>query len=1067
MPIGLSLVRFSPGSALSRRGVLLRYSPDQPRDELGRWTDEGGGDGGDGAGAVAAAATQLGDKHGQEKGSGAGSGAGGPGGARSPDEAQGRATAAAAGYAKLKDLPDKPLKVGDRYLVPGPFGRAKIAAAKYMRDAGLPYDPPAQYLKVDKERAARIATAFDQMKHDPDSPAVQASYEALANETVAQWHAIKDTGLKVEWIKEGQPDPYAASPRLAAMDVIDNNHWWGFPTDAGFGSGKEAEAARHNNPMLKMTDEVVDGRRLMVNDVFRIVHDYFGHFKDGNGFRADGEENAWRSHSAMYSELARGAMTSETRGQNSWVNFGPYGESNRTASAADTHYAPQKIGLMPEWTWNEGRKDPRGMHPGHGYSQEAYVQDGKIHTSNVADAARALYEGRQVVLNQPREVATLLEHLGRVAKIMIARGEKAPNFNLCNVSVEGTNLFCAESKGIPRVEMPQLDEQQTKDFIPYLQAKGYAVKETTEHVAYLRATQNELNGAKVAGIAAALQAGKVQSKRIIVSRDNYILDGHHNWAAKIGLDAKNNVLGKENMDVLRVDIGIIDLLKEAETFTGGKGHKTVGQMMLRPVLVRYLRDAISGATQPHDPATGEFEGDGGGGSSVGNVVVESHPAATLHKEKKTAVEKTTAKAAAGKAAKPAAEPLNLPAATPKKFLTLTANTIKAEAPEIKARSRAVPVVAKEVNARAQGIWKTMGVKSGKVEEPNPTTDGIIRDIFVQEIKDGLFNGHAHADWYSDKMKEAMRIATLIHPDIAKNPKLKFAFIAALAITSQGEKVNNNAALTEKVYAAFEKSGRFPTDVEAIHQKSINGNFTKLNSLLDKFDGDAGKVVAWLNGTTTVKTLADAGFKISNMKMGAEVYRSAIFGPKIGEGFYQNIQGNFKPLTVDMWFMRTWGRITGTGIGSISPELDKTQTERLTNALAAAKENVPKSKNGLLTKAREIERATTQRYVKANKEGTTAKEKTELEAAAQRYVLARDDGMVDMATAGQREWITKVFLSALAKLKTEGIDITPAAAQATTWNPEKVMYERLGARTPAEADYAAALKAIAKSKGIAV
>lgn len=47
-------------------------------------------------------------------------------------------------------------------------------------------------------------------------------------------------------------------------------------------------------------------------------------------------------------------MTTETRGQNSWLNFGPYAEHNKNASARDTVYADQKVGLMPDWTWLEG-----------------------------------------------------------------------------------------------------------------------------------------------------------------------------------------------------------------------------------------------------------------------------------------------------------------------------------------------------------------------------------------------------------------------------------------------------------------------------------------------------------------------------------------------------------------------------------------------------------------------------------------------------------------------------------------------------------------------------------------
>jgi hypothetical protein len=59
------------------------------------------------------------------------------------------------------------------------------------------------------------------------------------------------------------------------------------------------------------------------NEMFRAVHDAFGHGIRGNSFGALGEEIAWGSHSQMYSPLARIAMTSETRGQNSFVNYTP------------------------------------------------------------------------------------------------------------------------------------------------------------------------------------------------------------------------------------------------------------------------------------------------------------------------------------------------------------------------------------------------------------------------------------------------------------------------------------------------------------------------------------------------------------------------------------------------------------------------------------------------------------------------------------------------------------------------------------------------------------------------
>ena len=224
-----------------------------------------------------------------------------------------------------------------------------------------------------------------------------------------------------------------------------------------------------------------------------------------------------------------------------------------------------------------GGKKPSGggKHPGKGYSSSAKLIGGVICTPSIYDAQRALHEGRKVELDQPRKLSVLIDRLGKVAQSMIAKGEKAPVFNLCNVNVRGSNLFCAETKGIPRAEMPQLDDQQTKDFRKYLKAKGYKIEKEKTPAANLRATQNQLIGAHVAGIAAKLRDKPGHyAKRVIVSKDDYILDGHHHWAAKVGLDAADgNLTNDTKVKISRVDISITKLLAEAEKFTGGKGKK--------------------------------------------------------------------------------------------------------------------------------------------------------------------------------------------------------------------------------------------------------------------------------------------------------------------------------------------------------------------------------------------------------------------------------------------------------------------------------------------------------------
>ena len=86
------------------------------------------------------------------------------------------------------------------------------------------------------------------------------------------------------------------------------------------------------------------------NEQFRAVHDYFGHLgpKKPNTFGPQGEENAWLAHRQMYSPLAEPAMTSETRGANSWVNYvDPENIARRRQGLHTVNYAENQPVLLP------------------------------------------------------------------------------------------------------------------------------------------------------------------------------------------------------------------------------------------------------------------------------------------------------------------------------------------------------------------------------------------------------------------------------------------------------------------------------------------------------------------------------------------------------------------------------------------------------------------------------------------------------------------------------------------------------------------------------------------------
>ena len=134
---------------------------------------------------------------------------------------------------------------------------------------------------------------------------------------------------------------------------------WGEYNPDFFVTGDGRRASETLNPLLADTglqwpDQNGEMRPVRANDLFRAVHDAFGHGLEGAGFRAQGEENAWQAHVRLFTGPAVAAITSETRGQNSWLNYGPYGASNQSAKVEDTVFAEQKTGLMPEWTWTEG-----------------------------------------------------------------------------------------------------------------------------------------------------------------------------------------------------------------------------------------------------------------------------------------------------------------------------------------------------------------------------------------------------------------------------------------------------------------------------------------------------------------------------------------------------------------------------------------------------------------------------------------------------------------------------------------------------------------------------------------
>lgn len=203
-----------------------------------------------------------------------------------------------------------------------------------------------QVPKLDKSLSTRISKAFDDMSHSPEDPIVKKAYQALIDETKLQYEDLLKKGLKVDKIKN--ENPYKTSKDLHNL-VEKNNEIFYYPTTDGFGTVNKIT----DNPMLSPTGfKNASGEEMLANDLFRVVHDYYGHVKPRSSFGPIGEEIAYQNHKLMFSPEAQKALATETRGQNSFVNFGKNAEFNK-ANPSQTIYADQKIGLLPDWAINE------------------------------------------------------------------------------------------------------------------------------------------------------------------------------------------------------------------------------------------------------------------------------------------------------------------------------------------------------------------------------------------------------------------------------------------------------------------------------------------------------------------------------------------------------------------------------------------------------------------------------------------------------------------------------------------------------------------------------------------
>lgn len=252
----------------------------------------------------------------------------------------------------------------------------------------------------------------------------------------------------------------------------------------------------------------------------------------------------------------------------------------------------------------EGVDGQQSVLYGAGRRWNPYARKAPVRVANLEQAFDEIEKGNYVEMDSPEQVFSAIRELADYVKDVKERtGKDLPNLDLCRISVPGTNLFCGSSiaterfpEGIPRKKMPQLsgiplpgtaadelprfDKEGNVDisgsFIQRLADAGIATSEPRDvPAASLKASQHQLSGATVNFMAspAGQEVLNNPNSVIYVSRDGYIIDGHHRWAGKIAQDLSDGRTGDVTIRVRVIDMPILEVLDAAFDHAQSMGVK--------------------------------------------------------------------------------------------------------------------------------------------------------------------------------------------------------------------------------------------------------------------------------------------------------------------------------------------------------------------------------------------------------------------------------------------------------------------------------------------------------------
>jgi predicted ABC-type ATPase len=157
-----------------------------------------------------------------------------------------------------------------------------------------------------------------------------------------------------------------------------------------------------------------------------------------------------------------------------------------------------------------------------------------------------------------------------VGPLMSEFAKRTDHPDLTELKVDGTMLYGGEGLGIARIDMPQVPGERRNEFLADLAKEG--VKTTEENIdpKTLKPVQKEISASRSGAIYEHFKKeGAIpDQQRILVSKDGYVIDGHHTWGASVAFAFDNP---SARLPIYRIDLNAREALDAANGWADSKG----------------------------------------------------------------------------------------------------------------------------------------------------------------------------------------------------------------------------------------------------------------------------------------------------------------------------------------------------------------------------------------------------------------------------------------------------------------------------------------------------------------